>query len=118
MDEAVLQLLGALAVVAAVLALAYLVTRYVVGGLGRTGVKSNGRHLVPMEQLSLGRDQKLLLVRLEDRCLLLGVTPGGITCLKELTQEEMASWQESDAGNPVSGFQEQLRRIWDERKRH
>lgn len=114
----VIQLLGALAVVAAVLALAYLATRCIAGGLGQPGVQLAGRHLVPIEQLSLGKDQKLLLVRLEERYLLLGVTPGGITCLKELSREETAAWPgEEPSGRTPSPFQERLQSIWERAKR-
>ncbi len=37
-----------------------------------------------------------MLVRLHERCLLLGVSGGGITVLTELTQEEAAQWLQKD----------------------
>lgn len=77
----VLSLLGTLVVVAAVLLLAYAATRFLAlrlpGGGGRRG---STRRLTVVEQLAAGKDARLLLVRCQDRYLLLGVTPGGVTC--------------------------------------
>jgi flagellar biogenesis protein FliO len=41
-----------------------------------------------LSQLTLGRDQRLVLVRCGGRYLLLGVTQGGVETLLELSQEE------------------------------
>ncbi len=49
-----------------------------------------------MWQLSLGKGERLVLVRLHERCLLLGVSGGGINVLTELTREEAAQWLQKE----------------------
>ena len=41
-------------------------------------------------------------MRLEKRCLLLGVTSGGIRLLTELTEEEAAPWQKDPGAAPCA----------------
>ena len=120
-ENVLLSLVGTLAVLAVVLMLAYLTTRLVGTRLaGRVTGGSRGRHLKVVEQISVGKEAKLLLVKLEDHCLLLGVTQSGVTCLKELSQEEVAAWQEGeDTDTPLPGqsFREQLQQILAQRKK-
>lgn len=91
-------LLGMLITVLLILLLAYWVTRFIgqrgLPGWAR-GVQNSGGLRV-MWQLSLGKGERLVLVRLHERCLLLGVSGGGITVLTELTQEEAARWLQKD----------------------
>lgn len=87
------ELLGMLLTVVAVLALAYLCTRYLAGrmpGLAGAGRGKGGMRV--LDQLTLGRDQRLTLVQVGEQFLLLGVTPNGITQLTQLTAEETAQW--------------------------
>lgn len=90
----VASLLGMLLTVVIVLALAYWCTRFVArrGLPGITGSQAGGDKLQVLWQMGVGKDQRLLLVRLCKRCLLLGVTAGGISVLTELTEEEAAAW--------------------------
>ena len=89
-----LSLLGMLAMVVLVLFLAYWVTK-LIGQRGMPGwargVDGAGK-LQLLWQVNLGKSERLVLVRLNNRCLLLGVTGGGITLLKELNEEEAACW--------------------------
>ena len=90
----ILSLLGMLAAVAAILALAYWCTR-LVGSFSVTGA-SRGKDaggLQVLRQVSLGRNQRLLLVRAGERFLLLGVAYEAITLLTELSAEEAGNWQ-------------------------
>lgn len=120
-ENVLLSLIGTLAVLAVVLVLAYLTTRLVGTRLsGRVTGGGRGRHLTVVEQISLGKEAKLLLVRLEDHCLLLGVTQSGVTCLKELSQEEVAAWQEGEDGEtllPGPSFRQQLEKLLAQRKK-
>lgn len=93
MPQDVWSLLGMLAAVILILVMAYVVSKWVAGhgplyAGGRSGVES----LCVLRQISVGRNERLLLVRLQERCLLVGVTAGGMTLLAELTQEEAAQW--------------------------
>lgn len=98
-------LVGMLLTVGAVLALAYWVTRWIGrhGAPGWTGApRKQGQQMELLWQLSLGRNERLVLVRLEKRCLLLGVTGGGIRLLTELTEEEAAPWQKDPGAAPCA----------------
>lgn len=98
LDRNVFSLLGMLITVLLILLLAYWVTRFIgqrgLPGWAR-GVQNSGGLRV-MWQLGLGKGERLVLVRLHERCLLLGVSGGGITVLTELTQEEAAQWLQKD----------------------
>ena len=91
-------LLGMLITVLLILLLAYWVTRFIgqrgLPGWAR-GVQNSGGLRV-MWQLSLGKGERLVLVSLDERCLLRGVSGGGITVLTELTREEAAQWLQKD----------------------
>lgn len=91
-----LTLLWMLVAVVVVLGLAYLATRWIstrgIGGV--MGAGSAGEFCV-LRQIVVGRSERLLLVRLGERCLLLGVTAGGISLLKELEAEEAEYWLRS-----------------------
>ena len=67
----ILSALWALFVIAAVLALAYAFTRYVAG---RIPAVRRGKHITILEQVSIGKDQKLLLVKLGKNIYLLGLS--------------------------------------------
>lgn len=79
--------------VVAVLALAYLCTRYLAGRMpalpGAARTKGGMRVL---DQLALGRDQRIVLVQVGEQFLLLGVTAAGIAQLAQLTREEADQW--------------------------
>lgn len=104
-------LLGVLAVVILILYLAYVTTRWI----GMRGVPTGGAlrpniggALRVLAQLAVGRNERLVLVRLGQRCCLLGVTEHQITLLRELDDEESRQWLAEDAGAPAPGFMEVL----------
>lgn len=88
----ILQLLGMLACVAGILALAYAATRLI----GRYGAPmlTAGRmgELCVLRQIPVGRAERLVLVRVHEKCLLLGVAQGGVSVLAELSEEDSAKW--------------------------
>ncbi len=91
MLENSLTLLWMLAAVVVVLVLAYLTTRWIsTRGIG--SVMSAGGDFCVLRQIVVGRSERLVLVRLRESCLLLGVTAGGISLLKELSPEEAEYW--------------------------
>ena len=94
MGEVLLSLLWLVVCCAVVLGLAYWFTKHVVGRgrLGSLGIGGGTENLRVLDQLSLGKDQRLLVVCAGDRFLLLGVTASGISTLAELTPEEAEAW--------------------------
>jgi len=109
-----------LAAVAAVLVLAYWTTRWV----GRSGLAGpaaglGDEKLCVLRRLRLGQNEQLVLVRLQARVLLLGVTAGGVSLLRELEPEESAAWlagpdRASGTGQP--SFLESLQKAWPGKK--
>lgn len=96
MGGSVLSLLGMLLTVVLVLALAYWCTRLI----GRRGLPGyargpGGDKMQVLWQLSLGKAERLVMVKVDRRCLLLGVTSGGISLVTELSEEEAAAWLQS-----------------------
>ena len=89
--------LGVLAVVVLILCLAYYATRWigthsVPGAAGALRASGNAGNFRILGQLGVGRNERLVLVRLDERCYLLGVTEHQITLLRELDGDEAAEW--------------------------
>ena len=121
LGDAGASLLGMAASAVLIIVLAYWFTRYVVGR-GALGPRLGGRNAGQMEvlvQLALGREERLVLVRVGERYLLLGVTAGSISALAELTKEDAALWQEKQDGpsGQTPTFGEAFRQILHQRGR-
>lgn len=106
----VFSVLGMLLTVGLVLVLAYLCTRYLAGhGLNLPRTARSGQLLL-LDQLSLGKDQRLVLVQVGTRYLLLGVAPSSVTLVSELTEEQAGLWQtqttKDDVHSPVLNFRD------------
>lgn len=97
-------LLQLLFIVALILLLAYLFTKYV-AGRGLLGGLSAGRDedLKILAQLATGKDQRLLLVKAGGRYFLIGSAPSGISNIAEFTEEEAKVW--TDKADPPEGGQ-------------
>ena len=105
MPESVFSLLGMLAIVVLILILAYWTTRWIgtrgMGGFGPGKTKAGGTGTFRvLGQLSIGRNERLVLVRLQDKCYLLGVTSGSVTLLRELEGDDAREWL-SEEGTPA-----------------
>ena len=74
--EAIGQVLWALILTCGVLVLAYWSTRHVVGRMATK--RMVGGRMEVLDQMSLGRDQRLVLVRAGETVYLLGVSSGSI----------------------------------------
>lgn len=112
MPKDVWSLIGVLFSILLILLLAYLFTKYVVGRgtLGIPAVKKPSGELCVLSQLSVGRGEQLVLVKLHARCLLLAVTATEISVLTELSQEEAEPWLcGSDSAEQPLRFLEILR---------
>ncbi len=89
--------LGMLLIVVAILILAYFSTKYIARlrfGSLNAGAKNSRMQI--LDQLTMGTDMRLIVVRVGVRYLLLGLSSGGIHTLAELTQDEALLWEESD----------------------
>ncbi len=113
-------LLWALLVTCLILALAYWFTRHVVGSMAG-GKLARGRRITVLEQVSVGKDQRLLLVRVGERLYLFGAAPGGFTNLGEVPKELLDDDETTTGGNSngtmSENFAQALRRILEQRKR-
>ena len=102
-DATLASLLWMIVCVVLVIGLAYWATRYIAG---RGVPLGGGRRMEVLDQLLLGRDQRVALVRAGERYLLLGAAPSGVTLLAELTEEEAASWKQPPEAGEKMSFQE------------
>lgn len=116
-------LVGMLIVIALVLWLAYWFTRQVaahgvgMGVLGRLTAMTGGTdRFCVVAQLSIGRGERLVLVRLAETCYLLAVTEHTVILLKELEGEAAREWLVQAKLPEQSGFLEVLRETLQKRK--
>ncbi|MBQ9647602.1 MAG: flagellar biosynthetic protein FliO [Oscillospiraceae bacterium] len=105
-------LLGVLAAVVLILYLAYAATKWIgthsaPGGSGPLHVGTNANFRI-LGQLGVGRNERLVLARLDERCYLLGVTEHQITLLRELDGDEAAAWLAQGEQPSAPGFAEIL----------
>ena len=117
--DSLFSLIWLLICVLVVVVLAYLFTRYVAGrGGGMAGLSGASDRFKVLSRLSLGREQGVMLVKAGEKFLLLGVTPSGITLLKELTQEEADAVCPPPHPNlpPPPSFGEALRTVLKQKK--
>lgn len=119
MRDEILELVWALAAICAVLLLSYWFTRYVVAGRAAAG-RLKGRHVTVLEEIQVGKDQKLCWFRPESRSVCWGAAPGGITCLRTLNREEMGQWEQEGAPEGACqriSFQEALKSVLQQRRK-
>lgn len=91
-DNGILSAVGTLLAVILILYLAFVCTRYI----GKTSkIKGSSRYIRLVDQIAVGQDRTIAVIKTGDSYLLLGITPSGITVLKELGEEEL---QELDDG--------------------
>lgn len=90
--------------VLAILALAYFCTRWIAARGAPNFTRIHGDEaLCILRQMNVGKNERLLLVRLQNRCLLVGVTAGSMSVLTELTPEEAEKWlNDADDSTPPS----------------
>ena len=97
------EVLWTICAILGVLVLAYLFTRYVAGrGQGGGPSRLGKRMLTILDQVAVGKDQRLLLVRAGEK----------------LTAEEAEAWMggADGAAAPKMGFQEALHSVLEQRK--
>lgn len=83
------------------------------------GAGRGRENLQVLAQLALGKDQRLLLVKVGERYFLLGAASAGITSLAEFTAEEAAAWERTadrPDGSQTSSFREALQTVLKQRR--
>ena len=70
-----------------------------------------------LEKVPVGRDQKLLLVKLGEEYYFLGAGPSGITCLGQVPKQTVEEWEKAkkDQPSPMS-FRQSLEQVIKQRK--
>lgn len=118
MLQAILSVLWVIVATALVLVLAYWATRFLAGRMG-AGTLVRSRRIEILEQVPVGRDQKLMLARLGDKTCFLAATPGGITVLREATEAELQQAQQEQSGQPPfsDAFARALRQVMEQRNK-
>lgn len=82
-----MELLGLTAAVAGILFLSWYLTKKLGALYGFQRIQS--RNLEVLDRISLGQNEAAAVVRAGKSYLLLGISPAGITCLRELKEEEI-----------------------------
>ncbi len=73
-------------IVAFILYLSYLASKYIGKGMSRGG---NSRYMRVIDQLMLGQDRHIAVIQVGGKYLLVGVTAGQISILSEVKDEEL-----------------------------
>lgn len=102
-------------VIGGVLLLAYWYSRFVGKSYGKM---NSGRNLKILEQVRLGPDKQLILVKLQDRVYLLGVSQTGIQLLTELEGEYFGPETEIEErkNSGIAGFKEIYDSLYQKKK--
>lgn len=115
MGEELLTLLGTVFTILLVLALAYGCTRLMAGRLPGA-ITGSGQRIRVLEKVPIGKDSRLLLVKLGDTYQFLGVAQGSVTCLRQVPPEEAEGWDRTDESPRDTSFQTALRQVLEQRK--
>lgn len=101
-----LSLTGAVLTVIFVLILAYWCSR----ALGKNWTRSSaGRNIHVIEQIHIGADRQLLLIKIQDNSYLIGVSAAGIQMLAEI-EGELDETAAGESGYAGPGFRELMKR--------
>ena len=113
MPQNAMSALGMLAIAILILAAAYFVTRWLgtwqmrgPSGAFRPGGAGNVR---VVSQTSLGRNERLVLVRVGRQCLLLGVTAEHVSVIREFTEAEAEELCSQPEAGQATGFADILK---------
>lgn len=108
-------LAGMLLCTAAILFLAYWVTRKI-GLSSSTGHWGASSRMRVLDRLPVGTGQALMVVQLGEQCFVVGVSKDHISLIAELTEEQSQLWRKMDAAHkadtaPAAFFETLSRRI-------
>lgn len=104
-DGSFITLLQSILMMAAVLALAYWCSRLL--GKGWNRCSGTGR-LKVLEQIQVGQDRRIILLKAGEHCYLVGVSPAGIQLLSQMEDELGAEESGEEAGKEAADFKQLL----------
>lgn len=99
-------------IVAFIIYLSYLASKYLGKGMGRSGAS---RYMRMIDQLALGQDRHIAVIQVGGKYLLVGVTAGQISILSEVEDEELfplAPEEEGEGAEPLD-FRKMLGKLND-----
>ena len=103
-------------IVACIIYLSYLASKYLSKGMGRSG---SSRYMRMIDQLTLGQDRHIAVIQVGGKYLLIGVTAGQISILSEVKDEELfpLAPEEEGGGSQPMDFRKMLGKLNDLGKR-
>ena len=103
-------------IVAFILYLSYLASKYLGRGMSRAG---NSRYMRVIDQIMLGQDRHIAVIQVGGKYLLVGVTAGQISILSEVKDEELfpLAPEDEDGGTEALDFRKMLGKLNDLGKR-
>lgn len=109
-------MLWSLVVIGAILVLAYAFTRFVAArAVGERFYR--GGLITVLEKVPVGKDEKLLLVKLGEEYYFLGVGSASITCLGQVPRQTAEEWEKAKKEQPAPiGFRQALEQVMKQRK--
>lgn len=113
----ILKLVWALLVILIVLVLSYLFTRFVAGRAAGGPSRFRKGRITVLDQATVGKDQKLLLVQLKDQIYFLGTAQGGITCLEKLPAADLIPEDSGSDAPRNPSFSEAFQQVMDQWKK-
>lgn len=99
----ILQVIAVLIVVVVIFFLAWYIP-HVIAKKGSFGAK--GRNIAILEKIPVSKESYIMLLKTFDKVILVGVTPGGMTTLREIEDGE---YQPEDIASSQQGFSQALK---------
>jgi len=87
-------------IMVAVLLAAYFTTKYL-SGKSRRIIKS--KHIIILDRMGIAKDKSLLLAKVGDKCLLIGVTNQSVNSLGEVNIDEIAEMENESMSSSATG---------------
>lgn len=108
MGPTILSLLFTIVVIVFICFLAWFVTRFV-ASRGNVGIR--GGNICVIEKIMISRESCIALIKIADKLLLIGVTPQGMTTLKEFDAGDVSL---AEAPEKAENFAQAMRQAIDE----
>lgn len=102
--DGTVQVLGMLFIIVILMVyLSHVFSKQIAKGLFKA---AKSKHLSVVDQIMIGQERCLLIAKMEERCFLIGVTPGGMSLITELTPQEASTFHEDNLNVQNNGFKE------------
>lgn len=117
MFQGIVTAFGTLLVVIVILYLTYICTKYIGKTMGVKGMRGNSRYIKMLDQIVLGQESSIALIKISERVLLIGITSGQVTVLTEVEENELIPlpFPETEGGSSMD-FKDIIERLKDRKK--